>query len=78
MPSYWVTPTPMQSYLGSIADDESAAVSYLQGTALVAAHPDGFVGRFRCHGGDSEDSCEDGYCQCGGNALFHVGHTFSS
>ena len=71
MLSYWITPTPMQSYLGSIADDESAAVSYLQGTALVAAHPDKFARCFRRHGGDGEGCCKD-YCRQCADFLDHI------
>ena len=58
------------------ADDQAASLSHLQGTALVVAHPDGFVGRFRCRGRDGEPKGEGGCRQCGGNAFFHAGHTF--
>ena len=56
------------------ADDETAALSHLQGTALVATYSNGRGFRYR--GGDGEGCCEDGYRQCGGNAFFHAGHTF--
>lgn len=39
---------------------DAAVLSRLQGAALVAAHTDRFIRRFRCHGGDREDSCELG------------------
>ncbi len=61
------------------ADDEAAALSHLQGTALVAAHPD--RRGLRCRGGDGETDSEGGCRQRGGNAFFHAVHavhTFSS
>ena len=56
------------------ADDEAAALSHFQGTALVAAYSDGFVRRLCRHGGDGEGCCEDCCRQCSGDALFRTGH----
>ena len=60
------------------ANDETAPFSDFQGISLVATHPDGLVRRFCCRGGDGESDSEGGNSQCGGNAFFHAGHTFSS
>ena len=51
-------------------DDDAAALSHLQGTALIAAHPDGWG--LCCYSRDGEDGCEDGCRQYGRNVFFRT------